>query len=124
MLQGKKLLIVEDDAAVRKVLGNELRKEGVVVFEAENGEEAIKLANDEHPDLIVLDVIMPKMHGMDMLRKLQEDEWGKNVPVLLLTNYANDPRVVQAVKDGRCECLSKAEAKLTDIIKKIKEKIQ
>ncbi|MDD5040622.1 MAG: response regulator [Patescibacteria group bacterium] len=123
MANDKKVLIVEDDESVRRVLHNELEKQGVAVLEAENGEAAFMSALKDHPDLILLDVIMPKMHGMDLLRKLREDDWGKNVPIILLTNFADDPRVVEAVKEGRCELLSKAEAKLDDIIQKVRERV-
>ncbi|MFA5134376.1 MAG: response regulator [Patescibacteria group bacterium] len=123
MVGQKKILIVEDDQSVRVVLGNEFRRMGYQIIEAENGEAAVALALAEHPNLILLDVIMPKMHGMDMLRKLQENEWGKSVPVVLLTNFFDDPRVMEAVKEGRCELLSKSEAKLEDIVNKVQEKI-
>lgn len=123
MPEQKKILIVEDDKAVRVVLGNEMKRLGYAIFEAENGEAAVALALIEHPDLILLDVVMPKMHGIEMLRKLQEDMWGKTVPIVLLTNFADDPEVVQAVQEGRCEVLSKSDTKLDDILNKVHEKI-
>jgi CheY-like chemotaxis protein len=123
MQDRKKILIVEDDAAIRKVLKDALEKEGVGVLEASNGEEALGIAINRKPNLIVLDVIMPKMHGMEMLRKLRETEWGKNVPILFLTNFADDPSLREAVKEGYGELLKKAETKLEDVIIKIKEKI-
>jgi len=124
MVEQKKILIVEDDKAVRSILSNELKRLEYAVFEAENGEAAVALALIEHPDLILLDVVMPKMYGTEMLRKLQEDMWGKTVPVVLLTNFADDPEVIQAVKEGRCEVLSKSDTKLDDIIKKVHEKLE
>ena len=124
MSNEKKVLIVEDDESIRKVLKMELEKEGIVVFQAENGEEAIKLAEAEKPNVLLLDIIMPKMHGMDMMRKIQENEWGKNIPIIILTNFADDPRVIEAVREGRCDLLKKAESKLEDIISKVKEKLE
>lgn len=123
MAERKKILIVEDDGAIRKVLKDALEKEGNEVIEAANGEEALGIALNRHPSLIVLDVIMPKMHGMDMLHKLREVEWGKKVPVLLLTNFAEDPRVVQAVHDGYVELMKKAESRLEEVVARIKEKL-
>lgn len=114
---------MEDDESIRKILRNEFDKVGILVFESENGEKAMELAYSEHPDLILLDYLMPKMHGMEMLRKLHEDEWGKKVPVILLTNFPDDPKVKEAVKEGKCELLRKSEVKLEDVIKKVKEKI-
>jgi two-component system, OmpR family, phosphate regulon response regulator PhoB len=122
--QGKKILLVEDDAAIRKILRSELEKEGIGVLEATNGEEALGMIVNRRPQLIVLDIIMPKMHGIDMLRKLREIEWGKNIPVLFLTNFADDPRVMQAVSEGYGEVLKKAESRLEEVVAKIKEKIK
>lgn len=119
----KTILLVEDDIAIRTIIRDTLAKEGIQVLEASNGEEALGIALNRHPHVIVLDVIMPKMHGMDMLQKLRELEWGKKVPILFLTNYADDPRVVQAVKEGYGELLKKAESRLEDVVAKIKEKI-
>ena len=119
MNNNKKLLIVEDDGSVRRVLSEEFRKKNLTVLEAENGEQAIELANREKPQGILLDVIMPKMHGMDFVLRIKETEWGKTVPIILLTNYADDPRVVAAVKEGRCQLLNKAETKLPVILETV-----
>jgi CheY-like chemotaxis protein len=112
----RKVLLVEDDEAIRKVVARELTARGIVVLEAPNGEEALGIAQRERPSCIMLDVLMPKMHGMDMLRKLREEDWGKAIPVILLTNYGDDPRVAEAVRDGWCSLLRKDGAKLEDII--------
>lgn len=120
----KKILIVEDDDAVRKILVAELEKSGVIVSEANNGEVAVEMALSKKPDLIILDVIMPKMHGIDMLRELEKDEWGRQVKVLLLTNFADDPRVLEAVKQERCDLLSKADTNLSKILAVVKKKLE
>jgi len=124
MLSDKKVLIVEDDNSVRKILIEELKKLKVTVFEADNGETAVGLALNNKPDLIILDVIMPKMHGIDMLRQLEKDEWGRNVQVLLLTNFADDPKVQEAVKQDRCDLLSKGETNLRNILATVKKKLE
>ncbi|MFA6097992.1 MAG: response regulator [Patescibacteria group bacterium] len=123
MTDKKSVLIAEDDEPVRRVIKNELEKAGIKVIEAQNGEEALAISLNEHPSLILLDVLMPKMHGMEFLRKLHDDEWGKSARVILLTNFAEDPRVLEAVKEGRCGLLNKAETRLEDVVAKIKEKI-
>lgn len=117
------VLIVEDELSLRRILKTELEKQGIAVLEADNGETAMRLAMNEHPDLILLDVIMPKMHGITFLEKVKNDEWGKRVPVIVLTNFAEDPKVVEAVREGKCELLSKTDVKLSEIIETVKLKI-
>lgn len=117
----KRILLVEDEAPIRSVLRQELEKNKLTVDEASNGEEGMGLAMAEHPDLIILDIMMPKMHGIEFLDRLQKDVWGKTVPVILLTNYADDPRVGQAVDAGRCELMEKEKVKLDEVAKKVKE---
>ncbi len=124
MSKQKKILIVEDDDAVRKILITELEKMGVNIIEANNGEVAVGMALSEKPDLIILDVIMPKMHGIDMLRELEKNEWGRQVKVLLLTNFADDPKVLEAVKQERCDLLSKADTNLSNILILVKKKLE
>jgi CheY-like chemotaxis protein len=119
----KKVLIAEDDEAVRHILKVELEKCGLTVFEAPNGEAAISMAFAERPNLILLDILMPKMHGMEILRKIQEKDWGKKIPIILLTNFADDPRVIEAVREGRCDVLRKAETKLEDVVSIVLKKI-
>jgi CheY-like chemotaxis protein len=119
----QKVLIVEDEQSIRGMLHSALEKAGLQVLEAANGQEALALAFRERPDIIMLDVIMPKMHGIDMLKELQTDVWGKMVPVILLTNYAEDPRVTKAVSEKRCGLMRKEESRIEDIISKVKEKL-
>ena len=76
---GKKILIVEDDNSVRKVFKDRLLQEGFSIIEASDGEEGLATALKEHPDLILLDILMPKMDGMTMLSKLHQDEWGRQL---------------------------------------------
>ena len=82
----KKILIIEDDSSLRNVLQDKIKHEGFSVFTANDGQEGLETAIKEKPDCILLDVIMPKMSGIQMLKKLREHAWGKTVPVLLLSN--------------------------------------
>jgi CheY-like chemotaxis protein len=118
-----KVLIVEDEQSIRSMLHIALEKGGMQVVEAANGQEALTLVFQEKPNVILLDVIMPKMHGIDMLNALQADAWGKKVPVILLTNYADDPRVIKVVDEKRCDLMRKEESRVEDIICKIQEKL-
>ncbi len=117
----KRILIIEDELPIRQVLRQELEKQNFSVYEAQNGEEGLGAALAQRPDLILLDIMMPKMHWIEVLDRLRKDSWGALVPVILLTNYAEDPRVRQAVDAGQCEMMEKEKVKLTDIIGRIRE---
>lgn len=117
----KTILIVDDESPIRSVLKDALEKAQFTVIEARNGEEGLGTALHQHPDLMMLDIMMPKMHGIELLDRLQADVWGKTAPIILLTNYSEDPRVQQAVQLGRCELLEKEKVKINDIVAKVKD---
>ena len=119
----KKILIIEDELTLRRPLGSLLASEGFEVLEEGNGADGLKRSLAEHPDLILLDVFMPKMGGLEMLAELRKDEWGKNAKVMLLTNSANTENVATALEGDVTDYLVKAEWDLQDIVKKIKQKL-
>lgn len=119
----KKVLVVEDESALRTPLSNVLADEGIQVLQAENGAVGLEAALKEHPDLILLDVFMPKMGGLEMLAELRKDEWGKNAHVMLLTNSANTENVATALEGNVTDYLVKAEWDLEEIVKKVKQKL-
>jgi DNA-binding response OmpR family regulator len=87
----KKILIVEDEVSLRTALRTKFMHEEFDVFDAKNGEEGLNSALENRPDLILLDVIMPVMDGMTMLKKLRDSgDWGKHIPVIVLTNVGSD----------------------------------
>lgn len=101
--QKKKILAVEDDPSVRQALTNKLTREGFTVHEAKNGIEGLSAAQKFHPDLILLDILMPRMDGLTMMKKLRAtSEWGKKVPIILLTNVGPDEGKImqQTIEDG------------------------
>ena len=116
----KKILIVEDEPSMMRILSEKLTEESFEVLETKNGKEGLDTALKIHPDLILLDIVMPVMDGMTMLRKLREDVWGKDARVLILTNLSNGT-VADAVEQGVHEYLVKADWKLEDVVKKVKE---
>ena len=85
--KSKKVLIVEDDDDLRSVLRDHLEKKGYRVLDAENGNEALKVALHENPNAILLDLMLPQRDGISFLEQLRRDpEWGHGVPVIILTN--------------------------------------
>lgn len=119
------ILIVEDEVSQRNALRDKLTREGFAILEAKNGEEGLAMALHEHPDLILLDIVMPKMDGLTMMKKLrQENEWGKKVPIILLTNLADDnDKINRVAEDEPAFYLVKSDWKIEDVMEKIKERL-
>lgn len=117
----KTVLVVEDDTALRNVLKDKLEGAGFSVLSAKDGEEGFKIAVKKKPDLILLDVIMPKLDGLAMLKKLRGGSWGKTVPVLLLSNDTDPEHISDTLKNNASDYLIKSDWKLDDVIKRIKE---
>ena len=119
-----KILLVEDDSTIREALALTFTKEGFIVSEAVDGEDGLKKAFGEHPVLIMLDLIMPKMDGMTMLKKLREDDWGKDVPVIILTNVNSDANLQQIVEHRPAYYLVKSDTPLVTVVEKAREVIE
>jgi two-component system alkaline phosphatase synthesis response regulator PhoP len=117
----KLLLIVDDEAIVLKSLSSQFDRKIVDVMTATNGLDGLKISLKEHPDLILLDLVMPKMDGMTMLSKLRADKWGKKAKVIILTNLSDAERVAQAVEKGTYEYLVKVDWNVMDVVKKCKK---
>lgn len=119
----KKILIIEDEFALRDTLKEVLLHEGFSVVAATDGEEGLELALREHPDLVLLDIILPRMDGITMLKKLREDAWGKGVRVILLTNVDTTKEVAAAIEQGAYEYLVKSDWKIDDVVTMIKKEL-
>ncbi len=124
MENGKKILVVEDDVPTRTALCDKLTHEGFVVLEARNGEEGLSTALSQHPDLILLDLIMPVMDGMTMFKQLREsDEWGEKALVIILTNLSGEEdKIINSVATlAPSYYLVKADWRLDSLMTRIKE---
>jgi len=115
----KKILFVEDEMALQKTLGESLRKKGYDVQSALDGEAGLRLAISIKPDLVLLDLVLPKMYGLDVLKKMRESKEAKNIPVIILTNLEDIGEVEKAVEWGATTYLIKANYNLDEIIKKV-----
>lgn len=104
-------------------LSNKFTLEGFDVEMASNGKEGLEKALAIHPDIILLDILMPVMDGMTMLEKLRKDSWGKNAEVIILTNLADTGSVSEALDRGTFDFLVKSDWKMEEIVKKVREKI-
>lgn len=119
----KKILIVEDDEAMQKAISEVFANQDFTVLSADDGEEGLSISLKEHPDIILLDILMPKMDGMILLQKLRLDEWGKAVPVIILTNVnPNSNSVISSVLQTEpAYYLIKSDVKLEGIVDKVRE---
>ena len=119
----KTILVVEDEKSIRDAIVDVLHREHFLSLEAGNGKEGVELALKKHPNVILLDLLMPVMDGMTALKKIRADAWGANVPVIILTNLsANSDQLVNDVVTQRpMNYLIKSDWKLGDIVKKIEK---
>lgn len=115
----KRILIVEDETSLRKALSRKFTTAGFEVREARDGEEGLGMALREHPDIILLDVIMPVMDGMTMLKQLRKDAWGNTAHVVILTNLSDETTTRDAIEAGAHDFLVKAAWTLDDVLARV-----
>jgi DNA-binding response OmpR family regulator len=116
----KTILIIEDEPTLQKTLGLALGQESFEVKSALDGEAGLKLAKEIKPDLILLDLILPKMDGFEVLGELKKDDEVKEIPVIVLTNLESNKDIERALELGATSYLVKANYDLDDVIAKIK----
>lgn len=116
----KKILIVEDENPASFPLRDKLNHEGYVVLQAKNGEEGLVIALKEKPDLLLVDILMPKMDGIEMIKELRKDDWGKNAKIIILTNMTGLEHVQKAIESEVFEYLIKSDITLEYLINKVK----
>jgi len=125
-METKKVLVVDDEADLRDALATALRASELAVLTAADGEEGLATALAEKPDLLILDLQMPKIDGVAVLTKIREDkDWGAAVPVIMLTAQSDLGKISDAVIPGgvHFEYLIKTDWKLTDLVERIKAKL-
>lgn len=120
-MEKKKILIVEDESALQKTLTEFLTEEGFEVFSALDGEMGVGLAKKEKPDLVLLDIILPKKDGYEVLEDLKGNDETKGIPVILLTNLESPEDIDRAFEKGASTYLVKSNYTLEEIVVKIKE---
>lgn len=118
-----RVLVVEDEISMLRILSDNLANEGLEVYEAKDGERGLWLALLEHPDLILLDILMPKKDSMRMLKELRKDDWGKRVPVIILTNLNDNGKIAESMGNGVYDYLIKSDCRLEEIVDRVKAKL-
>lgn len=117
----KKILFIEDEAALQKTFSDILQRAGYKIISALNGEIGLRLAKTEKPDLILLDLILPKLSGFEVLEELKKDPQTKDIPVIILTNLEGVGDVDKVLELGATTYLVKAQYTLEEVLEKIKK---
>jgi DNA-binding response OmpR family regulator len=123
MSEKKTILIADDEVAMLKALVDKFKKSGFEVIQAGDGEEAYEKALAQKPDLVMLDILMPKFDGITIMKKIRLDqEWGARVPIIILTNLSDHESMMDAAEN--CAFfLVKIDWNLDDIVKLANNKL-
>lgn len=117
----KTILFIEDESALQKTFGEILRQEGYEMTSALDGETGLRLAKEKKPDLILLDLVLPRVHGFLVLKQLKTDPETKDIPVIVITNLEGIEDVDRAIELGATTYLVKAQYTLAEVVEKIKK---
>ncbi len=121
---GKTILVVEDDEPLLAAVSHKLRLAGFSVLQASDGVAGLKSALEHHPDLILLGILLPKMDGMTVLKKLRADAWGADARVILLTNLSDTDSIATAAEGEVYDYLVKNHWTLDEVVQKVKERLK
>jgi len=119
--KGINVLLVEDDVFLTNIYKTKFEMEKFHVVHASNGEEGLDMAKKKNPDIILLDILMPKMDGFMVLEALKKDDATKDIPVILLTNLGQKDDVEKGLEMGAVDYLIKAHFKPSETVSKIKK---
>lgn len=117
----KHILIIEDEPDIREAMAEAIADAGFKVSTASNGSEGLQTAAAEHPDLILLDIVMPVMDGHETLKRLRQDPWGQSAKVVMLTSMDDVKNVASAHESSITDYLIKTQNSLDEIVKKVRE---
>lgn len=119
----KKILLVDDEPFVIKALSKKLLASGFTLDYARDGQEGLVKVGQFKPDLILLDILMPKLDGISVLKKLKADNETKNIPVIILTNLYDDKQMEEILENHQTDYLIKVRHSIDDIVKRVREKL-
>ncbi len=119
-----RVMIIEDDDALRSVLADALRAEHMDVIEAKDGEKGLAAAEQTPPDLILLDILMPRMDGRAMFRAIRANKDLQGVPVSFLTNLSDMENISEAIGEEKADYIVKSDWSIDEIVSHVKEKLR
>ena len=114
------ILIIEDELPFRQIYRDILRLDGYNVLEAEDGQEGLQMVTQHHPDLILLDIVMPKVSGFDVLSKLKETPETSHIPVVVYSILNDKPEIDRALKMGANDFTIKGQTPAKEVLAKVK----
>jgi len=120
----KKITVAEDDQFLSNAYRVKLTKEGYEVKMTADGEELIESLKTDKPDLIILDLLMPKKDGFEALKEIKENPQWKNIPVIIASNLGQTNDIDQGMKMGANDYIVKSDLSLEDLVQKIKDLIK
>ncbi len=121
MLNQKKILIIDDDPMIARMYQERFSRDGFEVVLAFNGEEGLEKAEKEKPDIILLDMMMPKMNGYEMLKALREKKEITSIPVIILSSLGADPELIEKSKQlDVVDVIDKAAVPAKEVIERVK----
>lgn len=120
----KKILFVEDETSLQVAIGESLKKVGYSINVAGDGEQALDFIKNNDYDLIILDIILPKIDGFEVLKEIKQMPNKKEIPVLILTNLETSKDVQKALELGATNYLVKANYSLEQMLEKIREMLK
>jgi DNA-binding response OmpR family regulator len=118
-----KLLIIEDDPYVLEIYGQTFSRQNYEVVTAKDGEEGLEKAHEHQPSLILLDIMIPKLNGFDVLSRLKHDEKTRHIPVMMLTNLGEEQHIKRAIALGAEGFMIKANFSLEQLTKEVDRKL-
>jgi DNA-binding response OmpR family regulator len=123
-MKKKNIILIEDDAILSKVVNEELEDADFKISTAFSGREGLDMVRSELPDLILLDLILPEIHGFDVLAELKKDPKTKNIPVIILTMLGSDDDIKKGISLGAQDYIVKSQHAVGEIIEKVKSFLQ
>ncbi len=122
-MQNKKVLSIEDDKFLSSLVAKKLSAAGYQMIHAANGEDALKMVQEEKPAVILLDILLPEMSGFEVLEQIKSNEETKNIPVILFSNLGQREDIDKGIKLGAEKFIIKATVVLDDIVKEVEQYI-
>lgn len=119
----KKVLVVEDEELIADLLQRKLQKQGYYAFVARDGEEGLERIKAERPDLVLLDILLPRLNGFEVLHEMKKDEELKKIPVIIISNSGQSSEIDKAKEIGVRDWLIKTEFDPEEVVEKVKKQI-
>lgn len=121
--EGTTILLAEDDVILAELYTDRLRQEGFTVVHANNGEDALRMVGENNPSLIILDIMMPKMNGLDVLKNLKENPATKDIPVIIVTALVQEIEKINKMMNPADAYIVKSEVLPAEIIEQVKKRL-